>query len=203
MTSFIDNHPLLDMFLMKPIGLLALLDEESHFPKATDLTLVGRYSYSAVPCNVITFVDNRPLLDMFLMKPMGLLALLDEESHFPKATDLTLVGKYSYSAVPCNVITFVDNHPLLDMFLMKPMGLLALLDEESHFPKATDLTLVGRYSYSAVPCNVITFVDNRPLLDMFLMKPMGLLALIDEESHFPKATDLTLVGRYSYSPFVM
>ena len=35
MTSFIDNHPLLDMFLMKPMGLLALLDEASHFPKAT------------------------------------------------------------------------------------------------------------------------------------------------------------------------
>ena len=50
---------------------------------------------------------------------------------------------------------------------------------------------------------VITFVGNRPLLDMFLMKPMGLLSLLDEESHFPKATDLTLVGRYSYSPFVM
>ena len=50
--------------------------------------------------DVITFVDNRPLLDMFLMKPMGLLALLDEESHFPKATDLTLVGRYCYSAVP-------------------------------------------------------------------------------------------------------
>ena len=105
------------------------------------------------------------------------------------------------------MITFVDNRPLLDMFLMKPMGLLALLDEESYFPKATDLTLVGRYSYSAVPCNVITFVDNRPLLDMLrkvlTMKPMGLLALLDEASHFPKATDLTLVGRYSYSPFVM
>ena len=43
---------------------------------------------------MIKFVDNRPLLDMFLMKPMGLLALLDEESHFPKATDLTLVGEY-------------------------------------------------------------------------------------------------------------
>ena len=101
------------------------------------------------------------------------------------------------------MITFVDNRPLLDMFLMKPMGLLSLLDEESHFTKATDLTLVGRYSYSAVPCNRFTFIDNRPLLDMFLMKPMGLLTLQDEESHFLKATDLTLVGRYSYSPFVI
>ncbi|XP_021363732.1 myosin-IIIb-like isoform X9 [Mizuhopecten yessoensis] len=42
----------------------------------------------------ITFVDNRPLLDMFLMKPLGLLALLDEESHFPKATDKSLVEKF-------------------------------------------------------------------------------------------------------------
>ncbi|KAJ8320834.1 hypothetical protein KUTeg_002421 [Tegillarca granosa] len=31
---------------------------------------------------------------MFLMKPLGLLALLDEESHFPKATDFTLVDKF-------------------------------------------------------------------------------------------------------------
>lgn len=30
------------------------------------------------------------------MKPVGLLALLDEESHFPKATDGTLVGKSQY-----------------------------------------------------------------------------------------------------------
>ena len=114
------------------------------------LLLVGTVIVQSL-FDVITFVDNRPLLDMFLMKPMGLLALLDEESHFPKATDLTLVGRYSYSAVPCNVITFVNNRPLLDMFLMKPMGLLSLLDEESHFPKATYLTLVGMYSYSAVP----------------------------------------------------
>lgn len=50
------------------------------------------YINEGIDGKVITFVDNRPLLDMFLMKPMGLLALLDEESHFPKATDLTLVG---------------------------------------------------------------------------------------------------------------
>lgn len=31
------------------------------------------------------------------MKPMGLLALLDEESHFPKATDASLVGKKNIS----------------------------------------------------------------------------------------------------------
>ena len=55
--------------------------------------LQQEYMNEGVDGSVITFIDNRPLLDMFLMKPMGLLALLDEESHFPKATDLTLVGK--------------------------------------------------------------------------------------------------------------
>ncbi|UJR10380.1 hypothetical protein I4U23_014585 [Adineta vaga] len=49
-----------------------------------------------------------------------------------------------------------------------------------------------------------TFYDNRPLLDMFLNKPVGILALIDEESRFPKATDFTLVDKlnanFSTSP---
>ena len=41
-----------------------------------------------------TFVDNKPVLDMFLAKPMGLLALLDEEVKFPRASDSTLVEKF-------------------------------------------------------------------------------------------------------------
>ncbi|CAF4483567.1 unnamed protein product [Rotaria sp. Silwood1] len=49
-----------------------------------------------------------------------------------------------------------------------------------------------------------TFYDNRPLLEMFLNKPVGILALIDEESRFPKATDYTLVDKlnanFSNSP---
>ena len=32
--------------------------------------------------------------DMFLAKPLGLLALLDEESRFPGATDQSLIGKF-------------------------------------------------------------------------------------------------------------
>ncbi|XP_061169935.1 myosin-IIIb-like isoform X3 [Saccostrea echinata] len=65
----------------------------------------------------ISFVDNRPLLDMFLMKPMGLLALLDEESHFPKATDMSLVEKFhkniqnnNYNRPKGNNLTFSIDH---------------------------------------------------------------------------------------------
>ncbi|KAL5482212.1 hypothetical protein EMCRGX_G022508 [Ephydatia muelleri] len=41
----------------------------------------------------VSFQDNKPLLDMFLGKPIGLLSLLDEQSSFPQATDLTFVTK--------------------------------------------------------------------------------------------------------------
>ncbi|KAK6179101.1 hypothetical protein SNE40_011534 [Patella caerulea] len=44
----------------------------------------------------IPFIDNKPLLDLFLVKPLGILALLDEESRFPKATDTTFVEKLNH-----------------------------------------------------------------------------------------------------------
>ncbi|KAK1172053.1 myosin-IIIa-like [Acipenser oxyrinchus oxyrinchus] len=53
----------------------------------------NEYLNEEVDVRLIEYEDNRPLLDMFLQKPMGLLSLLDEESRFPQATDQTLVGK--------------------------------------------------------------------------------------------------------------
>lgn len=47
---------------------------------------------------------------------------------------------------------------------------------------------------------MIEFVDNKPVLDMFLSKPMGLLSLLDEESRFPRATDKSLIGSLSHEP---
>lgn len=52
------------------------------------------------------------------------------------------------------------------------------------------------YQNEGLDAAPVEYVDNRPLLDMFLQKPLGLLALLDEESRFPQATDQTLVGRY-------
>ncbi|KAL7991647.1 hypothetical protein Chor_015903, partial [Crotalus horridus] len=49
------------------------------------------YQNEGIDAVLVDYEDNRPLLDMFLQKPMGLLSLLDEESRFPQATDLTLV----------------------------------------------------------------------------------------------------------------
>ncbi|XP_013414025.1 unconventional myosin-XVI-like [Lingula anatina] len=41
----------------------------------------------------IAFISNKPTVDLFLAKPQGIFSILDEESHFPKATDLTLARK--------------------------------------------------------------------------------------------------------------
>lgn len=50
------------------------------------------YQSEGIDASLVEYEDNRPILDMFLQKPMGLLSLLDEESRFPQATDQTLVG---------------------------------------------------------------------------------------------------------------
>uniref|UniRef100_A0A8C5RAM1 non-specific serine/threonine protein kinase n=1 Tax=Leptobrachium leishanense TaxID=445787 RepID=A0A8C5RAM1_9ANUR len=52
------------------------------------------YQSEGIDATLVQYEDNRPLLDTFLQKPMGLLSLLDEESRFPQATDQTLVDKF-------------------------------------------------------------------------------------------------------------
>lgn len=58
------------------------------------------------------------------------------------------------------------------------------------------ISLQVEYQNEGIDATPVVYEDNRPLLDMFLQKPLGLLALLDEESQFPQATDQTLVGRY-------
>ncbi|XP_075241500.1 myosin-IIIb-like isoform X2 [Convolutriloba macropyga] len=43
----------------------------------------------------VEFEDNTSLLDSFMAKPFGLFSLLDEESRFPRATEITLIEKFS------------------------------------------------------------------------------------------------------------
>lgn len=60
------------------------------------ITFQQEYANEGLNLNSVSFSDNRPVLDMFLSRPIGLLALLDEESNFPKATDQSLIGKFVY-----------------------------------------------------------------------------------------------------------
>lgn len=62
--------------------------------------------------------------------------------------------EYKREGVDWNEIKFVDNQPLLNLFLGKPIGLLSLLDEESHFPKVEFQTF-------ALICRFLT-LSNKP-----------------------------------------
>ena len=63
---------------------------------------LDEYKSEGINIRDIKFEDNKPLLDMFLTKPMGVLALLDEQCVYPKATDQTFVGKLNdnFSKLP-------------------------------------------------------------------------------------------------------
>lgn len=50
------------------------------------------YMVEGVPVDLVEFSDNRPVLDMLLSRPLGLLALLDEESRFLRSNDRSLIG---------------------------------------------------------------------------------------------------------------
>lgn len=52
-----------------------------------------------------------------------------------------------------------------------------------------------QYEKEGITWDNINYVDNQVNLDVIGLKPMNLLSLIDEESRFPKGTDLTLLSK--------
>lgn len=75
------------------------------------------YISEGIPIDLVEFADNRPILDMLLSRPLGLLALLDEESRFPKAADETLIEKFHgnikskfYQRPKSNALCFAIHH---------------------------------------------------------------------------------------------
>uniref|UniRef100_T1IYK7 Myosin motor domain-containing protein n=1 Tax=Strigamia maritima TaxID=126957 RepID=T1IYK7_STRMM len=51
------------------------------------------------------------------------------------------------------------------------------------------------YNLEAINWQHIEFVDNQEALDMIAIRPMNIMALVDEESKFPKGTDQTLLNK--------
>ncbi|GAB1605132.1 chitin synthase chs-2-like, partial [Argonauta hians] len=51
------------------------------------------------------------------------------------------------------------------------------------------------YKKERIPWRHISFDNNDDMLELFLAKPLGLFAIIDEESRFPKATDVSLLDK--------
>ncbi|GAV03225.1 hypothetical protein RvY_13683-2 [Ramazzottius varieornatus] len=54
------------------------------------------------------------------------------------------------------------------------------------------------YEDEGLDRNLIAYNDNANILKLFLDRPIGLLSLIDEESHFPRGSDRTLAEKFEH-----
>ncbi|XP_042587979.1 myosin-IIIb-like [Cyprinus carpio] len=68
------------------------------------------YKEEGITWETITYKDNKPILDLFLTKPIGILSLLDEQSAFPQATDRDFVDKLNSKFKTAPNFEVVRNH---------------------------------------------------------------------------------------------
>ena len=52
------------------------------------------------------------------------------------------------------------------------------------------------YNNEAINWQHIEFVDNQEALDLIAVRPMNIMALVDEESKFPKVTNFESIHLY-------
>ena len=72
----------------------------------------AEYAREGINLSSFSFTNNQPILDMLLKKPVGLLALLDDESKFSSATDHSLITKFhSHYGRSKHYIQPKSNHP--------------------------------------------------------------------------------------------
>ncbi|XP_021936980.1 unconventional myosin-XV-like isoform X3 [Zootermopsis nevadensis] len=55
------------------------------------------YAKEKIEWQTISYTDNMPVIHLIAKKPVGILHLLDDESNFPKATDLSFLEKCHYN----------------------------------------------------------------------------------------------------------
>ncbi|XP_049851037.1 unconventional myosin-XV isoform X4 [Schistocerca gregaria] len=55
------------------------------------------YAKEKIEWQTITYTDNLPVIHLISKKPVGILHLLDDESNFPKATDISFLEKCHYN----------------------------------------------------------------------------------------------------------
>ncbi|XP_059301150.1 myosin-2-like isoform X2 [Lycium ferocissimum] len=76
---------------------------QQHFNRHLFKLEQEEYELDGIDWTKVDFQDNQECLDLFEKKPVGIISLLDEESNFHKATDLTFADKLKQNlkANPC------------------------------------------------------------------------------------------------------
>ncbi|TRY60838.1 hypothetical protein DNTS_026778 [Danionella cerebrum] len=68
------------------------------------------YKEEGITWETISYKDNKPILELFFTKPIGVLSLLDEQSAFPQATDRDFVDKLNSKFKAAPNFEVVRNH---------------------------------------------------------------------------------------------
>ena len=68
--------------------------------------------------------------------------------HFTKAVFKAEQAEYAREKLEWTPIPFSDNHATISMLAKKPVGVFHLLDDESNFPKASDLSFLEKCHYN-------------------------------------------------------
>ncbi|CAF0851339.1 unnamed protein product [Rotaria sordida] len=110
------------------------------------------------------FPNNRSILDMCLSKPIGLLALLDEESRFPQSTEFTLINKWRENL---NSSNFTTNTPTSSLSptpgIIKIFhGLIIKINKVKHFKHDIESRTKFHITcgHSTVMGKIILFIDH-------------------------------------------
>ncbi|KAK7829645.1 hypothetical protein U0070_013331 [Myodes glareolus] len=126
------------------------------------------YLSENITWDYIRYTDNQPVLDLLAVKPMSVISLLDEESRFPKGTDVTMLQKLNsfleknrdvLSTDILNLVQSSKNKFLKEIFnLESPQtklghGTIRQLKAGNQFFKPSDptkrpLTLAGQFKQS-------------------------------------------------------
>ncbi|KAF2345616.1 Myosin head motor domain, partial [Trinorchestia longiramus] len=75
-----------------------------HFNKHIFKLEQQEYAKEKIDWQNVEYQDNQPVIELLSRKPVGILHLLDDESNFPKATDVSFLEKCHY------------NHALNDLY---------------------------------------------------------------------------------------
>ncbi|CAG2163263.1 unnamed protein product, partial [Oppiella nova] len=295
--EFVDNQEALDLIAAKPMNIMALIDEESKFPKGTDFTLLNKLhkthgsntNYLKPKSDInqsfglnhfagIVFYDTRGFLeknrDTFNADLVQLIQV--SKNKFLQttvianldATEITNTGSAGSSskllevnqqhlidalttrtifAHGDTVVSTMSSEQSLDvrdafvkgiygrMFvwivnkinsaIYKPkpsgshyrttIGVLDIFGFENFNINSFEQFCINyanenlqqffvrhifkleqeEYNIETINWQHIEFVDNQEALDLIAAKPMNIMALIDEESKFPKGTDFTLLNK--------
>jgi myosin-3 len=127
---------------------------------------LDEYAKEGIDGSKITYEDNQSLLDMILNKPVGLLAICDEEAIMPKGSDASMVEKFAsvigkaypknYVAPRGNEVIFSVNH-YAGQVTYQGVGFL----ERNRDSLPVDVSVVLRMSTNVLVAQLFGFVEDK------------------------------------------